>query len=77
MYVILDFHGVPQSQNAAEHSADTNGGNEGYGGFWEDNNAQGDGNGGVFNDDHMNEDPNSPDFGKKEGVQKMVRLTTL
>lgn len=41
LYVILDFHGVPQSQNAAEHSADTNGGNEGYGGFWEDNNAQG------------------------------------
>lgn len=40
IYVILDFHGAPNSQNGAEHSADTNKGS-GFGHFWDDANAQG------------------------------------
>ncbi|MBW7479889.1 glycoside hydrolase family 5 protein [Staphylococcus epidermidis] len=40
LYVIIDFHGAPNSQNGAEHSADKNGGSNGLGHFWDDNNAQ-------------------------------------
>lgn len=39
IYVILDFHGAPNSQNGTEHSADTNKGS-GYGYFWDDTKAQ-------------------------------------
>lgn len=41
LYVIIDFHGAPNSQNGTEHSADKNGGSTGLGHFWDDNNAQG------------------------------------
>ncbi|MCU5745958.1 glycoside hydrolase family 5 protein [Staphylococcus sp. SQ8-PEA] len=41
LYVILDFHGTPNSQNGAEHSADKNRGNNNVGHFWDDPNAQG------------------------------------
>lgn len=41
IYVILDFHGAPNSQNGQEHSADKNGGPNGEGQFWHDADARG------------------------------------
>lgn len=40
LYVILDMHGAPNSQNAQEHSGETQG-NKSVGNFWNDPDAQG------------------------------------
>lgn len=64
IYVNLDFHGAPNSQNGEEHSADTNKGNnvkkdengndkswDGH--LWEDDNSKG--KGAQFGDDEVNQ----------------------